>query len=232
MSASRGFETGDCWWPEERSALAAMNTPWKIQQFLDSIPYNSDHETRSPRRVLRDRKAHCFEGALFAAAALRFHGHPPILLDLRAHNDDDHVIAIYRVRGHIGALAKSNFSGIRFREAIHRTFRELALSYFDQYFNTVGERSLRSYSRAFDLSVLDCRGWMTSEEDVSYVGDCLDRLRHYPLLDDGMVCGLSPVDERLYNAGFLGTDMAGAYKAKPPDSAVLGESGRKEITLP
>lgn len=205
----------DEWSRDERRVLSALDTPHRVQQYLDSMPYNSDHETRSPRRVIRDGKAHCFEGALFAAAALRFHGHPPVLVDLRAHNDDDHVIAIYRLRGLLGAIAKSNFSGIRFREPIHRTYRELAISYFDQYFNTEAERSLRGYSRPFNLARLDPRHWMTSEDDMAYIGDMLTRLQHYALLDDEAVRNLSPVDKRLYDAGFLGTDMAGVYIATP-----------------
>nr|MBC7243977.1 hypothetical protein [Chloroflexota bacterium] len=203
------------WTDEERAFLAQLNTPWKIQQYLDSIPYNTDGQTRSPRRVMRDGRAHCTEGAIFAAAALRFHGHPPLLLDLRAENDDDHVIAIYRVRGFIGAVAKSNFSGLRFREPIYRTYRELALSYFESYFNTLGEKTLRSYSRPLDLSIFDQRNWMTTEEDLAWIGQRLDALRHYPLVDAIRAQGLSPVDKRMYDAGFLGTDMAGVYQAKP-----------------
>jgi hypothetical protein len=203
------------WTDEERAALAALDTPARIQDFLDSIPYTTDHQTRSPRRVLRDRCAHCTEGAIFAAAALRFHGHPPLILDLRAENDDDHVIAVYLWRGHWGAVAKSNFAGLRYREPIFRNARELALSYFEEYYNTLGEKSLRAYSRPFDLSALDDRHWMTTERDLEFVGARLDRVRHYPLLDAESIRSLRPVDKRMYDAGFLGTDRAGVYVAKP-----------------
>ncbi|MGB9880793.1 MAG: hypothetical protein ACPLRM_08530, partial [Anaerolineae bacterium] len=135
------------WTEEERAFLAQLDSPWKIQEYLDSIPYNTDHQTRSPRRVMRDGKAHCMEGALFAAAALYFHGQPPLILDLKAVDDDDHVIAIFRVHGLIGAIAKSNFSLLRFREPIYRNYRELALSYFEPYYNMYAERTLRAYSR-------------------------------------------------------------------------------------
>ncbi len=204
------------WTEEERAFLAQLDTPWKIQEFLDSISYNTDSQTRSPRRVMRDSKAHCTEGAIFAAAALRFHGYPPLVIDLRAENDDDHVIAIYRVRGLIGAVAKSNFSGLRFREPIYRTYRELALSYFELYFNTLGEKSLRSYSRPLDLSTFDALNWMTTEEDIAWIGERLDALRHYPLIDELTAQNLHPVDELLYRAGLLGSDPAGLYKPKPP----------------
>lgn len=203
------------WTEEEQTFLATLDAPWKIQEFLDSIPYNTDHQTRSPRRVMRDRRAHCTEGAIFAAAALRFHGHPPLLLDLRAENDDDHVIAVYRVRGFVGAVAKSNFSGLRFREPIYRSYRELAISYFELYFNTLAEKALRSYSRPLDLRQFDARNWMTTEEDLAWIGERLDAMHHYALVDAAMVQMLRPVDKRLYDAGFLGADMAGVYQAQP-----------------
>jgi len=203
------------WTEPERNELAKLDAPWKVQEFLDRIPYNTDHQTRAPRRVMRDRRAHCTEGAIFAAAALRFQGYPPLILDLRAENDDDHVIAVYRVRGSIGAVAKSNFSGLRFREPIYRSYRELAISYFELYFNTLGEKALRSYSRPLNLSRFDARHWMTTEEDLEWVGQRLDAMHHYPLLDATMVRNLRPVDKRLYDAGFMGADMAGVFQAKP-----------------
>jgi len=206
------------WTEEERAALAALDTPARIQDFLDATPYTTDHQTRSPRRVLRDRCAHCTEGAIFAAAALRFHGRPPLIMDLRAENDDDHVITVYQWRGRWGSVAKSNFAGLRYREPIFRNARELALSYFEEYFNTLGEKSLRAYSRPFDLSALDDTNWMTTERDLEFVGMRLDRVRHYPLLDAEAVRNMRPVDKRMYDAGFLGTDMAGVYIAKERES--------------
>ncbi len=203
------------WTPEEHATLARLDSPHKVQEFLDSIPYNTDHQTRSPRRVLRDHRAHCSEGAIFAAAALRFHGHRPLILDLRAWNDDDHLLAIYCVRGFMGAIAKSNFSGLRFREPIHRTYRELVLSYFEVFYNTLAQKSLRAYSRPLDLSVLDAHGWMTTEEDIGWIAERLDRVRHYSLLDDEMLRNLSKVDQRLYDAGMSGSDPAGIYQAQP-----------------
>lgn len=205
------------WTDEERALLASLSTPARVQDFLDSIPYTTDHQTRSPRRVMRDRCAHCTEGAIFAAAALRFHGYPPLIVDLRAENDDDHVIAVYRWRGCWGAVAKSNFVGLRYREPIFRNLRELALSYFEEYFNTLGEKSLRAYSRPLDLTLFDALHWMTTEQDLEFVGERLDRMRHYPLLDDEAIRNLRPVDKRMYDAGFLGTDMAGVYIAQPAE---------------
>ncbi len=123
--------------------------------------------------MLRERKGHCLEGALVAAAALRVNGHPPLLMDLEAVHDDDHVVALYRERGLWGGIAKSNFAGLRFRAPIYRTLRELALSYFENYYNLRGERTLRSYSRPVNLARLDSQHWMTSEDDVWCVPELL-----------------------------------------------------------
>ena len=202
------------WNQEEQAVLSQLNSPWKVQQYLDSLPYTTDDQTRSPRRVMSDRCAHCTEGAIFAAAALRYLGRAPLIIDLRAENDDDHVIAIYRVGELIGAVAKSNFSGLRFREPIYRSYRELALSYFEHYFNVLGEKTLRSYSRPLDLSAFDAQAWMTTEEDLERVGQHLDALPHYPLIDGAMAQRLHPVDRRLYEAGLLGADPTGLFDAK------------------
>jgi hypothetical protein len=112
--------------PAGRSTLRALKTPEKIQRFLDSLAYNKEKRgppCRSPRRVLRDRTAYCLEGAIFAAAALRVHDFPPLLLDLEAVRDDDHVLGIFRQHGHCGAIAKSNYSGLRFREPVSHASR-------------------------------------------------------------------------------------------------------------
>ncbi len=141
--------------------LRSLSTPHKIQKYLDELAYNKERggETcRSPRRVIRDRTAHCFEGALLAAAALRVQGRPPWILDLESVRDDDHVIAIYRDYECWGAIAKSNYSGLRFREPVYRSLRELVMSYFEDYFNLAGEKTLRAYSRPINLSRFDYIG--------------------------------------------------------------------------
>src|SRR5256714_12704281 len=146
-----------------------LNTPQKIQQFLDAIPYNLETggETfRSPRRVLADRTANCIEGAVLAAAALRVQGQVPLIMDLTATRDEDHVIAVFRRRGLWGAIAASKFTGLRYREPVYRTVRELAMSYFEQYFNLAGERTLRGYGRPVNLARFDRLRWMTSDEDL------------------------------------------------------------------
>jgi hypothetical protein len=134
------------WNRHERAALRKLSTPRRVQDLLDRLAYRTEDEPASPRLVLSERRAHCFDGALLAAAALRFHGHPPLLLDLRAVHDDDHVLAVFRQGGGWGAVAKSNFAGLRYREPIHRSLRELALSYFEPYYNLKRRRTLREYS--------------------------------------------------------------------------------------
>src|ERR1700746_2712354 len=130
------------------------------------MQYQYGNTAWSPQCALLERKGHCLEGALLAAAALRINGHPPLLMDLEAVHDDDHVVAIYRESGLWGGMAKSNFAGLRFRAPIYRTLRELALSYFEHYYNLRGERTLRNYSRPVNLSRFDSINWMSSEEPL------------------------------------------------------------------
>jgi hypothetical protein len=190
--------------PESFRALRSLKTPSRIQQFVDGLTYQYADTAWSPERVLRERKGHCLEGALLAAAALRVNGFPPLLMDLEAVRDDDHVVAIYREGGLWGSIAKSNFAGLRFRAPIYRTLRELALSYFEHYYNLRGERTLRAYSRPVNLAALDSRHWMTSEEDVWCVPECLMAARHYPLFPDKVARALPRLDRRSFEAGMHG----------------------------
>ena len=194
--------------PGETRILKALKTPERIQRFLDTeIAYNKEPDgdtIRSPRRVLRDHVAHCFEGALFGAAALRVQGFPPLLLDLESVRDDDHVLAIFKQHGHWGAIAKSNYSGLRFREPVYRTLRELVLSYFEHYFNHSREKTLRNYSRPVNLSRFDRIGWMTAEEDLWPIAEYLTQIPHTPLLCNVVGRRLARVDDRLFAAGLVG----------------------------
>lgn len=191
--------------PENLRTLRALKRPAQIQKFIDAIEYQYADTAWSPARVLRERKGHCLEGALVAAAALRVNGHQPLVMDLEAVRDDDHVIALYRERGLWGGIAKSNFAGLRFRAPIYRTLRELALSYFEHYYNLRGERTLRFYSRPINLARLDSRHWMTSEEDVWCVPELLIAARHYPLFPDKVARALPRLDRRSFDAGMTGS---------------------------
>ena len=194
--------------PAELAVFRKLNSPEKIQRFLDcDLAYNKEPDgntCRSPRGVLRERTAHCMEGALFGAAALRMLGHPPLLLDLEAVRDDDHVLAIFRQRGHWGAIAKSNYSGLRYREPVYRTLRELVMSYFEHYYNHRREKTLRRYSRPVNLKRFDSMGWMTAEEDVWAIPEYLCEISHRPILASPQVSRLARVDDRLYAAGLVG----------------------------
>jgi hypothetical protein len=187
--------------PKDLRTLRALHTPVRIQRFIDGLIYQYADTAGSPQRVLRERKGHCLEGALLAAAALRVNGQPPLVMDLEAVRDDDHVVALYRERGLWGGIAKSNYAGLRFRAAVYRTLRELALSYFEHYYNLRGERTLRSYSVAVNLARLDGKNWMTSEEEVWCVPELLIASRHYPLFPDKVARTLPRVDRRSFEAG-------------------------------
>ncbi len=190
--------------PENLRILRRLKTPMRIQQFIDAIPYQYANTALSPERVLRERKGHCLEGAMLAAAALRVNGHPPLLLDLAAVQDDDHVVALYRERGLWGGIAKSNFAGLRFRAPIYRTLRELALSYFDHYYNLRGERTLRSWAGPVNLARLDPQHWMTSEKNVWCVPELLIAAKHHPLFPPRMARALPRLDRRSFEAGMHG----------------------------
>lgn len=205
------------WTPEELKTLQGLDSPAKIQCFLDSIDYSADPIYRSPRSVLRDRKAHCFDGALFAAAALRLLGYPPRIVDMKAVRDDDHLLAIFKRRGRFGAVAKSNFVGLRHREPIYRSLRELVLSYFDSYYNLDREKTLRGYTVPLDLRAFDRLDWTGSDDHLETIADKLDQIPSFELMDDEMIRELSPVDDRTYKAGLIGSNPEGIYRGEKTD---------------
>jgi hypothetical protein len=151
--------------------------------------------------VLRKRVAHCMEGAMLAALALQKLGHPPLLVDMEAVRDCDHVIAVYRVREFWGAIAKSDYSGLRSREPVYRTLRELVMSYFEHYYNWAGEKTLRTYSRPVNLRRFDRIDWVTREEDVWEIPNYLCDIAHTRILARGMERRIARMDRRLYKAG-------------------------------
>jgi len=190
----------------ELRRLRALRTPRGAQRALEAMPYHLAGTAWPPRRVLREGTAHCLEGAVFAAAALRVLGFPPPLLDLEAVQDTDHVIAVFRLRGRWGAIAKSNFSGLRYREPVYRTLRELVMSCFEGDVNLRGDRTLRAYSRPVNLARFDRAhpGWMAGEDEVWWIPQHLVRIPHRPLLTPAVIGGLSRVDRRSLQAGLVG----------------------------
>jgi hypothetical protein len=200
------------WLEDERALFATLSTPDRIQRYLDETPYSTELVYRSPRSVIRDRKAHCFDGALFAAAALRQIGHRPVIVDILAENDDDHILALFRRHDRIGAVSKSNFVGLRYREPVYRSIRELVLSYFESYYNIDREKTLRGYWAPLDLARLDRFDWMTSDENLEEVEKALGRQRVITLISPEMAAEFVPVDRRSYEAGLMGADPAGLYR--------------------
>ncbi len=198
-----------------RRTLAGLTSPARIQAYLDSIPYSTDKFYRCPRRVMIDRRAHCFDGALFAATCLHRIGHPALIVDMHAQRDDDHLIAPFRVDGSWGAVAKSNYVGLRYREPVYRSLRELVMSYFEDFYNLDGERTLRTYTRPINLAAFDALGWTVEDAPLEIIAHRSDHVHRIPLLTAAQIRRLSPLDRRSYRAGMLGTDMAGVYRPRP-----------------
>lgn len=176
--------------PAEFNVLRRLSTPEKIQTYLLKMPQNFElngDSCSTVRMVLRDNYAHCIEGALLAAAALWVHGEPPLLLDLRAKNDADHVVALFRRKGHWGCISKTNGPDLRWRDPIYRTLRELALSYMHEYSNRRDYKSLREYSVPYDLRRADLNDWLTGEEGAWRIAEKLDEIRHYPLVSRSQI---------------------------------------------
>jgi hypothetical protein len=188
----------------ELRKLRRLKHPYGIQRFLDDMPYHLADTAWSPRRVLAERTAHCLEGAIFAAAALRVNGYPPLLLDLEAEHDTDHVIAIFRENGYWGAIAKSNYTSCHWREPIHRTLRELALTYFNGYMNLRRERTLRRFSVPVHLQRFDRLNWMTTKDPVWFIAYHLCDIQHFPLITPAMAKRLHRGDRRLFAAECMG----------------------------
>ncbi|MFA6415971.1 MAG: hypothetical protein WCW56_00610 [Candidatus Paceibacterota bacterium] len=183
---------------QELAILKKLTTPIKIQNFLDTFPRNLEKNGEtymSPRQVLKKKKMHCFEGALLAATALWLHGEAPLLLDLKAPGDEDHVIALYQKNGYWGAISKTNHAVLRFRDPVYKTVRELALSYFHEYtHDKTGKKTLRRFSRPFDLRKLGT-GWITDEEDLDHLVQKLDDSPHQTIFPPSNLRFIRPADK-------------------------------------
>lgn len=198
------------WTPEEKSVLRRLTSPFKIQQFLDSVQYSSESRYRAPRDVMKDKKAHCFDGAVFAAAMLKRLGYTPLIVDMQAVRDDDHVIAVFQKDGKFGAIAKSNFVGLRYREPLYRDVRELVMSYFESFYNVNKEKTLRQFSVPLDLTAYP--GFEFSEDRMEEIGLKLSYIPVTKLMTTKQIRGLQKVDDRTYKAGLLGSVKKGLYK--------------------
>jgi len=169
----------------EFAALQRLRTPERIQTFLYGLKQNFEREgetCNSVRTVLKQRRAHCIEGAMLAACALWIHGEAPLLLDFQAVHDFDHVVAVFRRNGRWGAISKTNGIGLRWRDPVYRTLRELAMSYLHEYTNKRDRKTLRTYSRPYDLRRMASADWVTSEDGAWDLIDNLEATRHYKLM--------------------------------------------------
>lgn len=200
------------WDKNEIKLFKSFKNPYDIQLYLNKLKYNPKNECKSPRRVIKEGTAHCTEGAFFAAAALRFLGYEPLVVYMIAHNDDDHLIAVFKKDSFWGAVAKSNYTVLRYREPVYRSIRELVMSYFDFFFNTLGEKTLRAYTIPLNLKKFDKYNWMTTDEDISFIADHLDRIKRYKILDKKQISSLNPVDKSLLKAGLFGSVKEGLFK--------------------
>ena len=186
--------------PEELALFGSLNTPEKIYDFIVGIPNNFEDDgidtCRSPRQVLKVNKCHCIEAAILAAAMLRVNGYPPLILDLTATPDDfDHVITVYQKEGKWGAISKANHYSLRYREPVYESIRELAMSYFHEYFNASGKKTLRSYSDPVDLTLFDPINWMATEKELWAIASFLDKVPHHQILTKSQIANLRDADE-------------------------------------
>lgn len=204
----------DFWNREEFDILSQLDTPWKIQCYLNSLEYNDAPECRSPRYVIKNQRANCAEGALFAASCLQFHQHLPVILDLKAEEgeDDDHLLALFTQNGCYGAIAKSNFTTLGFREPVYFPLRELVMSYFDFYFTKEGKKTLRAYSIPFGISEFNHLKWQTSEKEIDFIIETMEKTEYHSLLSKTMIKNLSNVSPDLIQAGLLKCNPAGLFK--------------------
>ena len=192
---------------EEEKLFKSLNSPGKIQDFINKIPINFEENgdtCYSPQRVLKENKCHCIEGAVLAALILRVNGFPPLLVDMTATSADfDHVIAVFEIDSKWGAISKSNHVTLRYREPVYGSIRELVMSYFNEYFNDDGKKTLRSYSNPVDLSMFDHQDWITTEDDIWEIPEYLAEVEHFPVLTRKQIANLRDADEIEMNAAKL-----------------------------
>lgn len=192
----------------EKFLFQKLNTPQKIQDYLNKLKFNFEKNGEtcySPRFVIKHKTAHCMEGAMLAAAVLEFHGYKPLVMDLRSlkPDDDDHVVAVFKKFKCFGAISKTNHGVLRYREPIYKTVRELALSYFHEYFLNNGQKTLREYSDLFDLRFFDHINWRVCENNLFEVPERLDKIKHYKILSALQIKNLRRADSIEIKTGKL-----------------------------
>jgi len=200
------------WTSEEKSFLQSLNTPEKIQLYLNSLEYNPVNSSLSARYVLMSGDAHCLEGGFVALAALELQGHKPLMVSLLGHHDDHHVIAVYKGKNGWGSVSKSNTTLLRGRDPVYRDIRELVMSYFDFYFNLKGEKALYAYSNPINLNHFKEWDWRRGEEDLVGLGESFCDITHYEIVSQNELKKLPLATKLIQDACFLGADVSGFYK--------------------
>ena len=184
---------------EEIKLFKKLNSSKKIQDYLNTLKINFEEKGDtcfSPRKVLKEQKCNCIEGAVLAAMILRFHGHKPLVVDLTSSEKDfDHVIAVFKKYGKWGAISKTNHPVLRYREPVYNSIRELVMSFFHEYFLDNGEKTLRSYANPINLSIFDKKGWMHSPEEIWYIAEHLAEIKHLPILNRKQIANLRKADK-------------------------------------
>ncbi|MEM3405731.1 MAG: hypothetical protein QW117_02020 [Candidatus Pacearchaeota archaeon] len=194
---------------KELKIIKKLNTPSKIQDFLNKLNPNISNgkyndTCNSPKLVLKYKKAHCIEGAIFAAAVLRYHNQEPLILDLEATKKDyDHVIALFKRNNKWGAISKTNHTVLRYRDAIYKNIRELVMSYFHEYTDNNGNKTLRRFSNPINLKIFDKYNWMESEDEVWYIPEYLTKVKHHEILTKKEIKNLRKADKIEIKVGKL-----------------------------
>lgn len=183
---------------KEIATMKRLNTPAQVQDFLNRIPINFEKDgvdtVKSPIMVLRAQSAHCIEAAILGAYILSLHGHPPLVLHLASTDEDkDHVIAPFKIKGLWGALSKGNHVTLRYRDPVYKTIRELAMSYFNEYYLENGVKTMRSYSRPLNLNIFE-PNWMLQEKDLWNIDKALDKIKHYDIAPKEIIRTLRKAD--------------------------------------
>lgn len=181
----------------EFDIFAALKTPAEIQDFINSLAVNFEEKgetAQSPLLSLRSKKIHCMEGAFLAAAILWCHGEAPLVMNLRTGDEDTgHAVALFKMQGKWGAISKTNHPVLRYRDPVFANPRELAMSYFHEYFLNDGSKTLREWSKPFDMLQFD-DAWLTADFDLWIIVDAIESSRHFPIVPRGVESSLRPAD--------------------------------------
>lgn len=200
------------WTPSEKKFLKSLSTPEKIQQYINDLEYNPVDDATSVRYVLMTGDAHCLEGGFVACAALEFQGHRPFMVSLQAHDDDHHVLSVYKGKHGWGCISKSNTALLKGRDPVYRDIRELVMSYFDFYFNTKGVKALYAYSNPINLDRMGY-DWRTGDDNLVGLGHDMNDFDHYEIVSERVLKKLPKASKLIQEACFYGANPDGLYKA-------------------